>query len=94
MRCKRCFVCFSQSKLCLADLVHVAGQVEHLVGEAPLAEARLESCGKRLHSSLVLLLGEEGMDDNLSDLLSCSRRIFSFKATIAFVIVEMVFSSS
>ena len=72
----------------------MAGQVEHLVGEAPLAETRLESRGKRLHSAPVLLLGEEGMDDNLSDLLSCSRRIFSFKATIAFVIVEMVFSSS
>ena len=39
MRCKRCFVCFSQSKLCLANPVHVAGQVEHLVGETPLAEA-------------------------------------------------------
>ena len=36
MRCKRCFVCFSQSKSGLANLVHVAGQVEHLVGEAPL----------------------------------------------------------
>ena len=72
----------------------MAGEVKHLVGEAPLAEARLESCGKRLHSSPVLLLDEEGLDDNLSDLLSCSRRIFSFKATIAFVIVEIVFSSN